>query len=132
MMRTATWSNRRSRDSSAYWALVSSPVPPMISPYLFFWQASQEVEDTKTEPVREPLRRQPEQGADALARIRLDTLIGMGVSNPVALAIMATSAATLHTAHIDTVESAASHRRAAPYSPSCIAIRFRRPGADPI
>jgi len=67
-----------------------------ISPYLFFWQASQEAEDTKTEPIRTPLVKRPAQGANALARIRLDTVIGMGISNLMALAILATAAATLH------------------------------------
>jgi NRAMP (natural resistance-associated macrophage protein)-like metal ion transporter len=95
-----------------FWLMVAAILGTTISPYLFFWQASQEVEDTKTEPIREPLCRQPGQGADALARIRLDTLVGMGVSNLVGLAIMATSAATLHTAHIDTVESAAQAAQA--------------------
>ncbi|GAC1455027.1 MAG: Nramp family divalent metal transporter [Steroidobacteraceae bacterium] len=67
-----------------------------ISPYLFFWQAAQEVEDTKAAPRLRPLRRAPEQGSRALARIQLDTLVGMGFSNLVALAILVTAAATLH------------------------------------
>jgi NRAMP (natural resistance-associated macrophage protein)-like metal ion transporter len=79
-----------------FWLMVAAILGTTISPYLFFWQAAQEVEDTKTDPAREPLRRRPTQGANALARIRLDTLIGMAISNLVALAIMATSAATLH------------------------------------
>ena len=71
-----------------------------ISPYLFFWQAAQEVEDTKTEPIRQPLLQLPHQGSNALARIRLDTMVGMAISNLVALAIMATAAATLHGSQI--------------------------------
>jgi NRAMP (natural resistance-associated macrophage protein)-like metal ion transporter len=102
----------RMESGKDFWLMVAAILGTTISPYLFFWQASQEVEDTKTEPVREPLRRQPSQGPDALARIRLDTLIGMGISNLVALAIMATSAATLHAAHIGTVESAAQAAQA--------------------
>jgi len=90
-----------------FWLAVIAILGTTISPYLFFWQASQEVEDTKTEPVREPLRRQPSQGRDALTRIRLDTLIGMGVSNLVALAIMATAAATLHIKGAHHIASAA-------------------------
>ncbi|MDB6082921.1 MAG: iron transporter [Gammaproteobacteria bacterium] len=78
-----------------------------ISPYLFFWQASQEVEDTKTQPAREPLRSHPDQGPDALARIRLDTLVGMGISNLVALAIVITAAATLNRAGVHEITSAA-------------------------
>lgn len=79
-----------------FWLTVVAILGTTISPYLFFWQASQEVEDTKAKPVEAPLLRRPGQGPAALARIRLDTLVGMGISNLVALAIMATSAATLH------------------------------------
>ena len=87
--------------------MVAAILGTTISPYLFFWQASQEVEDIKTEPIRQALRRRPAQGADALNRIRLDTLIGMGMSNLVALAIMATAAATLHQSQMQDLQSAA-------------------------
>ncbi|HTH18067.1 MAG TPA: divalent metal cation transporter [Magnetospirillum sp.] len=78
-----------------------------ISPYLFFWQASQEAEDIREHPVREPLTKAPEQTASAVARIRLDTIVGMGFSNVVALAIMVTAAATLNAHGIKDVDSAA-------------------------
>ncbi len=78
-----------------------------ISPYLFFWQSSQEVEDTKAEPKRKPLKRAPDQAEDANARIRLDTAVGMAFSNLIALAIMATAAATLHAAGQTKVRTAA-------------------------
>ena len=83
-----------------------------ISPYLFFWQSSQEVEDTKTTPQREPLRRKPEQAPDAHNRIQLDTVLGMGFSNGIALAIMVTAAATLNVAGVKNVRSAADAARA--------------------
>ena len=89
------------------WLMVVAVLGTTISPYLFFWQASQEVEDTKTEPVREPLRRMPSQGVSALARIKWDTVVGMGMSNLVALAIMATAAATFHAKGISHLDSAA-------------------------
>jgi Mn2+/Fe2+ NRAMP family transporter len=90
-----------------FWLAVVAVFGTTISPYLFFWQASQEVEDTKTQPVREPLRSHPDQGPDALARIRLDTMVGMGISNLVALAIVVTAAATLNKAGIHEITSAA-------------------------
>jgi len=90
-----------------FWLMVAAILGTTISPYLFFWQAAQEVEDTKTEPIREPLLQRPKQGANALARIRLDTVIGMAISNLVALAIMATAAATLHGSKVKEIESAA-------------------------
>jgi Mn2+/Fe2+ NRAMP family transporter len=76
-----------------------------ISPYLFFWQASQEAEDTKEKTERKPLVEAPRQGPDAIQRIRLDTYIGMALSNTVALAIMITTAATLHGAGITDIDS---------------------------
>jgi Mn2+/Fe2+ NRAMP family transporter len=90
-----------------FWITVVAILGTTISPYLFFWQAAQEVEDTKALPVREPLLQRPEQGPDALARIQLDTLVGMGVSNLVALAIMVTAAATLHASGVRELTSAA-------------------------
>ncbi len=81
-----------------------------ISPYLFFWQASQEAEDQRVKPTREPLVEAPEQAPRAFQRIRLDTYFGMAVSNLVAMAIIVTTAATLH-AHgqkgIETAQQAA-------------------------
>ncbi len=76
-----------------------------ISPYLFFWQAAQEVEDIRAEPERRPLVKAPEQGPDAIERIRLDTYIGMAFSNLVALAIIVTTAATLHASGVTDIES---------------------------
>jgi Mn2+/Fe2+ NRAMP family transporter len=87
--------------------MVAAILGTTISPYLFFWQAAQEVEDTKTVPIRQPLLWQPRQGGSALARIRLDTVVGMGISNLVALAIMATTAATLHGSNPHAIKSAA-------------------------
>jgi NRAMP (natural resistance-associated macrophage protein)-like metal ion transporter len=90
-----------------FWLTVTAILGTTISPYLFFWQAAQEVEDTKARPTRQPLLTRPGQGAGALARIQLDTLVGMGVSNLVALAIMVTAAATLHKSGVHTLTSAA-------------------------
>src|SRR6202790_4306208 len=67
-----------------------------ISPYLFFWQAGQEVEDTKEGAGARPLTRAPEQAPSEFTRIRIDTYIGMGISNLVALFIVITAAATLN------------------------------------
>ncbi|HEY0340117.1 MAG TPA: divalent metal cation transporter [Steroidobacteraceae bacterium] len=90
-----------------FWLTVVAILGTTISPYMFFWQAAQEVEDTKAAPRRQPLKDEPSQGPRALARIQLDTLVGMGVSNLVALAIMVTAAATLHKAGVQTLSSAA-------------------------
>jgi Mn2+/Fe2+ NRAMP family transporter len=89
----------------AFWTTVVAILGTTISPYLFFWQASQEAEDTKEDPLRKPLLKAPRQGPDAIGRIRLDTYVGMAFSNAVALAIMITTAATLHKAGITDIET---------------------------
>jgi Mn2+/Fe2+ NRAMP family transporter len=92
-------------SSVAFWATVVAILGTTISPYLFFWQASEEAEDTKEEPLRKPLTKAPAQGRDAIERIRLDTYVGMAISNLVALAIMITTAATLHVAGLTNIET---------------------------
>jgi Mn2+/Fe2+ NRAMP family transporter len=84
-----------SKDA-AFWTTVVAVLGTTISPYLFFWQASQEVEDFHEVPERKPLVKAPRQGPDAIERIGIDTYVGMAFSNLVALAIMVTTAATLH------------------------------------
>jgi NRAMP (natural resistance-associated macrophage protein)-like metal ion transporter len=78
-----------------------------ISPYLFFWQASQEAEDVKANRERKPLIRAPHQATDAFQRIRADTLVGMAFSNVIALAIILTTGATLHQAGVFEVQTSA-------------------------
>jgi NRAMP (natural resistance-associated macrophage protein)-like metal ion transporter len=77
-----------------------------ISPYLFFWQASQEVEEVRANH-RRPLVKAPRQALDAFARIRSDTLTGMAFSNVIALAIILATAATLNRAGVTNIESSA-------------------------
>lgn len=76
-----------------------------ISPYLFFWQSSQEVEDEEADPDAAPLADRPEQAERELTRIGWDTTIGMAVSNLVAFFIMLTTAATLHAAGRTDIQS---------------------------
>ena len=78
-----------------------------ISPYLFFWQAGQEVEETKEAEGARPLTRAPQQAQEEFARIRIDTYIGMGISNLVALFIVITTAATLHAKGITDIQTSA-------------------------
>jgi NRAMP (natural resistance-associated macrophage protein)-like metal ion transporter len=83
-------------SDAEFWTTVVAVLGTTISPYLFFWQAAQECEDIRAHPERQALRQAPRQGAAAIDRIRADTYFGMAVSNLVALAIIATTAATLH------------------------------------
>jgi NRAMP (natural resistance-associated macrophage protein)-like metal ion transporter len=78
-----------------------------ISPYLFFWQAGQEVEEQHRRHIK-PLHVSPRKAAGVeLRRIRLDTLVGMGFSHIVALCIVIATAATLHVNGVREIESAA-------------------------
>ena len=78
-----------------------------ISPYLFFWQSAQEVEEVDQSPDRHPLIERPREAPAALSRIRIDTISGMLASNLVALAIMIATAATLHAHGVTQINTAA-------------------------
>jgi len=67
-----------------------------ISPYLFFWQSSQEVEDEEADPKAGPLLDKPQQAPHELERIGWETWIGMAMSNLIAFFIMLTTAVTLN------------------------------------
>jgi Mn2+/Fe2+ NRAMP family transporter len=97
-----------------YVATLVAVLGTTISPYLFFWQASQEVEEQRATPGHEPLREAPEQALQHLQRIKVDTWLGMTFSNLIALCIMLTTAVTLHAnglTNIDTAEQAAQALR---------------------
>ena len=81
-----------------------------ISPYLFFWQAAQEVEEIRRVESDKPLRIAPEQATQHLRRLRIDTAVGMGFSNFIAFFMIIATAATLHAkgiVHIETTSQAA-------------------------
>jgi NRAMP (natural resistance-associated macrophage protein)-like metal ion transporter len=80
-----------------------------ISPYLFFWQTSQEVEEVRVNAYESPLKEKPLQAFKQFRRIAFDTRIGMALSNIVASFIILTTAATLHSAD----PGAANHIRTA-------------------
>jgi NRAMP (natural resistance-associated macrophage protein)-like metal ion transporter len=67
-----------------------------ISPYLFIWQSSQEAEEQRIDPEKVPLKIKPKTKDEEFTRIRIDTLVGMAFSNIIAIAIIITTAATLH------------------------------------
>ncbi len=74
-----------------------------ISPYLFFWQASQEVEEQRVAGFPGPLA--AERASVELQRIKVDTYLGMGFSNLVAFFIVLTTAVTLHRAGITDIQT---------------------------
>jgi NRAMP (natural resistance-associated macrophage protein)-like metal ion transporter len=83
-----------------------------ISPYLFFWQSAQEVEEVDQKPEEHPLVERPEEAPAAIARIEVDTISGMLASNLIALAIMISTAATLHQHGVTNINTAADAARA--------------------
>ena len=99
--------------SGEYAAMFVAVLGTTISPYLFFWQASQEVEEQRATLGHEPMR------ARLLGRftqrlIKIDTYVGMIYSNLIALCIMLTTAVTLHatgTTEITSAEQAAQALR---------------------
>lgn len=78
-----------------------------ISPYLFFWQSSEEVEDDEADASTGPLLDNPDQAPEQLGRIRLDTLVGMAFSNLIAYFIILTTAVTLHAAGKTDIQTSA-------------------------
>jgi Mn2+ and Fe2+ transporters of the NRAMP family len=81
---------------STYWTALVAVLGTTISPYLFFWQTSQETEELKAHKSEAPLKRTPWQALRQFRRIATDTRIGMAFSNLVAFAIILTTAVTLH------------------------------------
>ena len=75
-----------------------------ISPYLFFWQSGQEVEEQHRRHVK-PLCITPREAGPELSRIRTDTIVGMGFSNLIALFIILAAAATLHANGITDIQT---------------------------
>jgi Mn2+/Fe2+ NRAMP family transporter len=78
-----------------------------ISPYLFFWQASQEAEEVRNNRGEKALRHAPSQAGAQFERIHTDTLVGMGFSNGVAFFIILTAASTLHAHGVTNVSTCA-------------------------
>ena len=82
-----------------------------ISPYLFFWQAAQEIEEEKRTHAK-PLYVSPKTAGPEMARIRQDTLIAMVFSNLIAIFIVFAAAATLNATGVTTINTASDAARA--------------------
>jgi NRAMP (natural resistance-associated macrophage protein)-like metal ion transporter len=91
----------------AYLTTLVAVLGTTISPYLFFWQAGQEVEDQRAAADRAPLVHDASSAHAELRRIKLDTVVGMTFSNVIAFFIMLTAAVTLHAHGITDIETSA-------------------------
>jgi len=89
-----------------YLTIVVAVLGTTISPYLFFWQASQEVEEMNHGRSAKPLKKR-KGGSREISRITRDTTIGMIVSNVVSYSIVLTTAATLHAQGVTNIQTAA-------------------------
>jgi NRAMP (natural resistance-associated macrophage protein)-like metal ion transporter len=90
-----------------YLTSITAILGTTISPYLFFWQSSQEVEELKINPEEIPVKKAPEQADYHIKRIKVDTYIGMAFSNLIAFFIMLVAATTLHTHGMKDINTAA-------------------------
>jgi Mn2+/Fe2+ NRAMP family transporter len=88
-----------------YIVLIVAVLGTTISPYLFFWQASEEAEDERVDPAAHPFAEAPKEARREIRRIEIDTYLGMGLSNLVAFFIIVTTAATLHAHGITNVQT---------------------------
>jgi len=90
-----------------YFLMVVAVLGTTISPYLFFWQASQEVEEMSQSRHRRPLKELRRGGHSEIDRIAIDTSVGMVFSNTIAFFIIVTTAAVLNAGGITNIQTAA-------------------------
>jgi Mn2+/Fe2+ NRAMP family transporter len=93
-----------------YFLMVVAVLGTTISPYLFFWQASQEVEEMHNGKNKgstsRPLRELTRGGDPEIDRIRIDTTVGMIFSNVIAFSIILTTSAVLNAHGVTNINSA--------------------------
>jgi NRAMP (natural resistance-associated macrophage protein)-like metal ion transporter len=103
-MLEAVWP--RPTINTEYLLMVVAVLGTTISPYLFFWQASQEVEEMNQGSISRPLRELAKGGDPELTRIKVDTTIGMMFSNVIAFFVIVTTASVLHAHGVTKIDSA--------------------------
>ena len=87
--------------SASFFYVITAVIGTTITPYMFFWQTSQEVEENQGRKTKRSLR-----------DLRTDNAIGMIISQVVAWFIIITAATVLHTAHVTTINTAADAAKA--------------------
>lgn len=93
--------------TSAFLTTLVAILGTTISPYLFFWQASQEAEDQRVDAKKQPLADRHYGAEKEFKRIRADTFTGMAFSNLIAISIIITAAATLNATGKTDIETSA-------------------------
>ena len=125
--RTA-WSCRRIAFNADYLTVVVAILGTTISPYLFFWQAEEEVEDVQGATGRQAAGTRARAGAGEFRRIRIDTYLGMGLSNLVALFIIITTAATLNAHGVTDIQTSSQAAEALRPDRRPVRVPDLRPG----
>jgi NRAMP (natural resistance-associated macrophage protein)-like metal ion transporter len=103
-LRATIWP--KAHINADYLLMVVAVLGTTISPYLFFWQASQEVEEMHQGKTHRPLRELSRGGIPELDRIKIDTTVGMIFSNAIAFFIILTTASVLNANGITNINSA--------------------------
>jgi NRAMP (natural resistance-associated macrophage protein)-like metal ion transporter len=93
--------------SNSYLTALTAVFGTTISPYLFFWQASSEVQEQQAARGEKPLKQVPKQAPAQLGRMRGDTYLGMAFSNVIAYFIILDTAAVLHVHGITDIQTGA-------------------------
>ncbi len=96
----------------AFLTMVVAVFGTTISPYMFFWQSSQEVEDLGPDAEKRSLLKTPELADQELRRIRFDTWTGMAMCSLIAFFIVLTTSVTLHANGVTEIDSAAQAAQA--------------------
>ena len=104
MLRTVWPSFTLNNDSLT---LIVAVFGTTISPYLFFWQASQEVEEIRADSLVQALRKAPEDAESQMSRMKTDTYVGMAFSNLVAFSIILVTASTLAAHGVTDIQTSA-------------------------
>ena len=94
-------------ERSKSWTALIAVLGTTISPYLFFWQASEEAEEVQDHSKEHALKKHPEEAPHQLSRIRIDTYVGMAISNIVAFFIILTTAVTMYVHGVRDIDTAA-------------------------
>lgn len=100
---TSTIIPRIPNDGSV-WMLITGILGTTISPYCFFWEASEEVEEGNL--LRRIKNHVTRPMAERIRDLRWDTMTGMAYSNVVMFFIIVTTAGTLHQAGVTNITTA--------------------------
>lgn len=102
----------RLQFTHGYLSMLTAALGTTISPYLFIWQSSIEVEEQRATRFEAPVRIAPRQAHEQFLKIKVDTYTGMAVSSAVSFFIMLTAATTLHPRGITQIDTAQQAARA--------------------